>query len=58
MLSISMLIFTMIRSLDDLKRTAENSTHFDTALSMAAKREREVAMKTDAMRVLHKNLGF
>lgn len=48
----------MIRSLDDLKRTAENSTHFDTALSMAAKREREVAMKTDAMRVLHKNLGF
>ena len=49
--------YLTFRSLDDLKRTAENSTYFDTALSTAAKRERDVAIKTEAMRVLHRNLG-
>ena len=41
-----------------MRRSAENSSHFDTALSNAVKRERDVAVKTDAIRILHKNLGM
>jgi hypothetical protein len=43
--------------LEDLKRTADSSTQFDSALTSAIKREREVTVKTEAMRALHKNLG-
>jgi hypothetical protein len=43
--------------LEDLKRTADCSTQFDSALTSAIKREREVTVKTEAMRALHKNLG-
>jgi hypothetical protein len=43
--------------LEDLKRSADSSTQFDSALTSAIKREREVTVKTEAMRALHKNLG-
>ena len=50
-------LYSTHSDLDDLKRTADCSTQFDAALTSAIKREREVTVKTEAMRAHHKNLG-
>jgi hypothetical protein len=47
----------LCRTLDDLKRTADANTQYDSALSLASSKEKEVAAKTEAMKALHKNLG-
>lgn len=47
----------LYRTLDDLKRTADANTQYDSALSLASSKEKEVAAKTEAMKALHKNLG-
>lgn len=46
----------VLRVLEDLKRSAESTSQFDTALNAAIKRERDVTVKNDAMKLLHKNL--
>jgi hypothetical protein len=47
----------LYRTLDDLKRTADANTQYDSALSLASSKEKEVAAKTETMKALHKNLG-
>ena len=53
----SFLMSTLHRTLDDLKRNADANTQYDSALLLASNKEKEVAVKTEAMKALHRNLG-
>ena len=53
----TLIIMKLRRTLDDLKRTADANTQYDSALSLASSKEKEVAAKTETMKALHRNLG-
>ena len=52
-----MVTLKQCRTFDDIKRNADANSQYDSALLQASSKEKEVAVKTEAMRALHRNLG-